>query len=183
MAASMCKKPAYFSSITVARAPMERSKGILSAGNRQFPCALGRSGITAGGFEGDGATPAGNYKFLEAWYRSDREILRPSGLTINRITRDSGWCDAPVDRNYNRAVKLPYPASHEKMCREDRLYDWCLVFDHNMSKRSHNLGSAVFFHIAQENLAPTEGCIAIQPQDMRWIVGHIGTSTRLIIKA
>ncbi len=183
MSVSMDNRTRYFSTITVHRACHGQSKGILSAGNRQFPCALGRNGITAGGFEGDGATPAGVYHILHAWYRPEREILRPSGLPIKRITPNSGWCDDPDDRNYNRPVKLPYPASHEKMHRDDRLYDWCLVFDHNMSKRMRNLGSAVFFHVAREDFAPTEGCIAIQPKDMRWLVGHIGTNTRLIIKA
>jgi L,D-peptidoglycan transpeptidase YkuD (ErfK/YbiS/YcfS/YnhG family) len=183
MSVSMDKKVAYFSTITVHRASHGQSKGILSAGNRQFPCALGRKGITAGGFEGDGATPAGVYQFLQAWYRPDREALRPTGLPIKRIAPNSGWCDAPSNPNYNRAIKRPYPASHEIMHREDQLYNWCLVFDHNYTKRMRNLGSAVFFHVARENFAPTEGCIAIQPNDMRWLVGHIGLNTRLIIRA
>jgi len=179
----MDKKATYFSTITVHRALHGQSQGILSAGSRQFPCAIGRNGITAGGIEGDGATPAGCYRFLQGWYRPDREFLRPSGLPIKRITPVSGWCDAPEDPNYNRAVKLPYPASHEKMHRKDRLYDWCLVFDHNYTRRMRNFGSAVFFHVAREGFSSTEGCIAIQPQDMRWLVGHIGLNTRLVIAA
>ncbi len=179
----MRKKSGYFQCVTVRRCSSSLSRGHLEAGNRLIPCALGRNGMTASTLEGDGATPIGDYRFLRAFYRPDREKPRPTGLPLDRITPDFGWCDAPDDGNYNRAVKLPYPASHEKMYREDRLYDWCLLFDQNYSQRMRNRGSAIFFHVAREDFAPTQGCIAIQPKDMRWLIGRIGPATRLVIRA
>ena len=68
------------------------------------------------------------------------------------------------------------------MWREDNLYDFCLVLDQNYSKRMRGLGSAIFFHLATENYRPTEGCVAINLSDMRWLLGQIGTETKLIIE-
>ena len=35
--------------------------------------------------------------------------------------------NGPADRNYNRPVRLPYPASHEALYRDDALYDLLVV--------------------------------------------------------
>lgn len=104
-----------------------------------------------------------------------------SGLPTRAISPDDGWCDAPGDRNYNRAVKLPYGASHENMYRSDNLYDYCLLLDQNYSRRARGRGSAIFFHLATADLGPTEGCVAIRPNDMRWLLPKIGTHTVLEI--
>jgi len=177
----MASKSKVIDHITVRRSGSNRWRGIVSAGNRQFPCALGRSGISAKKREGDGVTPAGRFKVLVVWYRADREIHVPCGISTNRIEKDMGWCDAPDDRNYNRAVKLPYPANHEKMWRDDHLYDWCVVLDQNYTNRMRGLGSAIFFHLATSDFKATEGCVAIQPKDMRWLLGQIGKNTVLEI--
>ena len=39
-------------------------------------------------------------------------------LEMTAIGPDLGWCEVPDDRNYNRPVRMPYPASHERMLRE-----------------------------------------------------------------
>ncbi len=77
-----------------------------------------------------------------------------------------GWCDQPGDRSYNRPVLLPYPASHERMMRDDRLYDAVLVLDWNIRQRRRNKGSAIFLHLARPGFAPTEGCIAVSRRTM-----------------
>ncbi len=105
----------------------------------------------------------------------------PTGLPVRRITDQTGWCDDPGDRNYNRAVKMPYASSHEKMRREDGLYDWCLVLDQNYSLKIRGRGSAIFFHMASPDFRPTEGCVAIRPRDMRWLLGYISPNSELVI--
>ena len=179
----MAQKSKVFDRIVVRTLGRKNSRGIVTAGNRQFPCALGRSGITCKKREGDGATPAGRFKILALWYRADRENIIPNEISTSRIKKDIGWCDAPEDRNYNRSVKLPYPARHENMWRDDLLYDWCLVLDQNYSTRMRGLGSAIFFHLATPDFRPTEGCVAIQPRDMRWLLGHIGNKTILDVSS
>ena len=102
--------------IRVIGRPGTKHRGVLLIGGRAFPCALGPAGIRFDKREGDGATPAGSWRPLRLWYRG--EAGRPGArLPLRRIAADDGWCDAPADRNYNRAVKLPYPASHEAMRR------------------------------------------------------------------
>jgi L,D-peptidoglycan transpeptidase YkuD (ErfK/YbiS/YcfS/YnhG family) len=100
-----------------------------------MPCALGRSGQRSNKREGDGATPLGQWTLRQVLYRSDR-IARPrTGLPIKRIHKSDGWCDAPADRNYNRAVRLPYPASIENLYRTDGVYDLIVVLP--FSSTSH----------------------------------------------
>lgn len=100
-----------------------------------------------------------------------------STLAIYPVSATDGWCDAVFDRNYNRPVRLPYGASTEKMLREDRIYDVCIVMDWNFRQRVQGRGSAIFFHIARPDYAPTEGCIAVSPRDMARLSPFLSAST------
>jgi len=150
----------------VHRRPGSRTRGVLRLGSLRVPCALGRSGVTHAKREGDGATPAGRYALVEIRYRPDR-IARPRTLLPLRRSRPGdGWCDGKGDRNYNRPVPLPYPASAEAMWRDDHLYDVVVVLDWNLRPRRQNGGSAIFFHLARSGYLPTEGCVAVSRADM-----------------
>ena len=135
---------------------------MLTYGNLSFPCAFGRSGRLAGKREGDGATPLGSFALRQAFYRPDR-LLRPRDAAADclPIAPSDGWCDAPKDRNYNRPVHHPYPASAERLWRYDGLYDVVVVMGYNDHPRIAGRGSAVFMHVAAPGLKPTEGCIAL----------------------
>lgn len=147
-------------------------RGVLCLGGLRLPCALGRSGWRARKREGDGATPAGRWLIRRAFYRADRMGRPACGLSLSAIRPDWGWCDAPADRNYNRLVRLPYPASAERLWRDDALYDMVLVLGYNDQPRRRGAGSAIFVHIARPDLArpelaPTEGCVALRPAGLR----------------
>lgn len=107
-------------------------------------------------------------------FRGGRRIAAPTRLSLRAIRADLGWCDAPADANYNRLVRLPFTASHEKMMRDDRLYDVVIVLDWNIGSRRRNLGSAIFLHVAKPDYAPTEGCVAVSPRDMAWLLAQMG---------
>jgi L,D-peptidoglycan transpeptidase YkuD (ErfK/YbiS/YcfS/YnhG family) len=81
-------------------------------------------------------------------------------LPTRPIGKSDGWCDDPNDVAYNRAVTLPYAGRHERLWRDDHLYDIVVVLDHNTDPVVRGAGSAVFLHLARENFAPTEGCVA-----------------------
>ncbi|MDJ0612563.1 MAG: L,D-transpeptidase family protein, partial [Rhizobiaceae bacterium] len=132
--------------------------GLLSYADKCIPCSLGRSGVKTTKREGDGATPAGSFQILYGYRRSDRGQTLFSQLPMFPINEDDGWCDDANHPNYNQPVKLPVPNSHEKMMRNDRLYDVCLVLDYNIDPCAKNLGSAIFFHLTREDHGPTEGC-------------------------
>lgn len=132
----------------------------LALGSIWMPCVIGRSGRRALKREGDGATPIGSWPVREAFYRADRMARPRTALPLRPIRHDDGWCDAPPDRNYNRRVRLPYPASAETMARPDPLYDLVIVIGYNDRPRRRGAGSAIFIHLARSDLAPTAGCLA-----------------------
>ncbi|MEZ5852679.1 MAG: L,D-transpeptidase family protein [Hyphomicrobiaceae bacterium] len=136
-------------------------------------CALGRTGRHGRKREGDGATPVGRWRLLDVLYRADRVSRPRTALPVRAIRAEDGWCDAAGDRNYNRPVTHPYPASAERLWRPDALYDLVVVLDYNVRRRVRGRGSAIFMHVARPGYAPTEGCIALSERDMRNILVHL----------
>ena len=171
--------------IYVNRRPGQRAQGLLRVGRRVLACAIGRSGIVVNKREGDGASPRGVWPLRRAFYRADRVVRPAMRLTLRALRREDGWCDAPFDRNYNRFVRYPYPASAERMWRHDALYDIVIVVGHNARPRSRGGGSAIFIHVAGDGpggLQPTEGCIALRPRELRLLASWIGPETKLHIE-
>lgn len=164
-----------------ARSRRER-RGAVHFGGRSLPCALGRSGRAPRKREGDGASPVGRFTLLRVLYRADRVGRPATGLPVTAIRPCDGWCDAPTDRNYNRAVRLPYPASTESLCRADRLYDIVVVLSHNQLPRVRGAGSAVFIHLARPGYLPTEGCVALSERDMRMLLARMRCGSAIWIR-
>lgn len=157
------------------------TRGILVLGNLRFPCAIGRTGRTSRKREGDGSTPIGRFALRAAFYRADR-LLRPrAGLPLRAIRPCDGWCDAPQDRNYNRPVRHPYPASAEHLWRADHLYDLVVVLGYNDHPRALGLGSAIFMHVAGPGFAPTEGCIALRRADLQRVLARLSHRTMVSV--
>jgi L,D-peptidoglycan transpeptidase YkuD (ErfK/YbiS/YcfS/YnhG family) len=166
-----------FDRIIVRSVPGSPGRGQLVAGGMVFPCALGRSGIRIMKREGDGATPEGRYRPLGAFWRSDRQGRPSTSLRLAPIGKASGWCDDPLDRNYNKPVDLPYAASAETMRREDGLYDLVVDLDWNRGPIAKGKGSAIFVHVAAPGYGPTEGCIALSRGDLRKLLARVGRNT------
>jgi L,D-peptidoglycan transpeptidase YkuD (ErfK/YbiS/YcfS/YnhG family) len=124
-------------------------------------CAIGRGGIRTDKREGDGATPVGHFALRRVLYRPDRVAPPVTALAVAPLSPDDGWCDAPDDPAYNRPVKLPFASSHEKMWRDDGLYDVVVVLGHNDDPPVPDAGSAIFLHVAKPDYATTEGCVAV----------------------
>ena len=115
------------------------------------------------------------------WWRKDK-VRRPrTKLPIRIIRPDDLWCDDPVDRNYNRAVRAPYPASHEKMWRADGVYDLVVELGWNDRPRIKGRGSAIFMHVARPGFLPTEGCVALRRADLERLLPWLGPETRVVI--
>lgn len=127
-------------------------------------CALGRAGCinSAEKREGDGKTPLGLYPLRRVFYRPDRLEAPICALPVTPITPMMGWCDDADHSKYNQLVSLPFASSHEKMWRDDALYDAVLVIGHNDDPVVPGLGSAIFVHVAKPGYVPTEGCVALE---------------------
>ncbi len=142
------------------------SEALLDWGSGARRAAIGRSGIATKQKEGDGITPLGIFAIRHVLYRADRLAAPQTALSLSAIALDDGWCDAPNDALYNRAVKRPYRASSETLWREDQLYDLIVVLGFNDAPVVAGKGSAIFLHVARPDFAPTEGCVALAKDDL-----------------
>ncbi len=149
--------------------------------NHMLRCAVGRSGISADKREGDGATPVGDFLAREVFYRADRMVKPPTKLPCRPLAEADGWCDDPADPRYNRAVTLPYAASHEELMRHDGLYDLVVVLGYNDDPVIAGLGSAIFLHVAAPDFAPTEGCVALALTDLQAVAADLRPSHKIRI--
>ena len=170
--------------LTVRRAPGAfKHRGLISFQGGNYSCSLGKSGIVANKHEGDGATPSGKFQLLYGYYRADRLGIVKSALPMQAIDDKMAWCDEANHSRYNQPVQLPFKPSHERLKREDRLYDVCLVMDYNITRCIKNRGSAVFFHQTEIEQGPTQGCIAIDPVLMRRLLAFISRNSVIEILA
>lgn len=146
---------------------------------RRFPCAIGRGGKTDRKREGDGATPRGTHRIVGMLYRPDR-MAQPADWAVP-IGPSDLWSDDPRDEDYNLMVRVPYAHSHERLRRGDPLYDLVLITDWNWPHAERGRGSAIFVHQWRKPHHPTEGCVALRRDHLRWIAPHLGYGCRLIV--
>jgi L,D-peptidoglycan transpeptidase YkuD (ErfK/YbiS/YcfS/YnhG family) len=161
---------------------METAWGRLHAGELALTCALGRAGISHAKREGDHATPAGSFCLLGGFYRPDRVKRQAWPLPISKVRPSDAWCDDPESACYNRRINLPFRAAHEKLWRQDRLYDLVVVLGYNIYPRCKSRGSAIFLHCARPDFAPTEGCLALSFADLRRLLPRLSRQAVLIIR-
>jgi L,D-peptidoglycan transpeptidase YkuD (ErfK/YbiS/YcfS/YnhG family) len=146
----------------------------------RLPSSIGKGGISLNKREGDGATPVGQLRILEMYYRADR-IIAPASWAKAIGPRDL-WSDDVGDAQYNHLVSAPYKYSHEKMRRADPLYDLILISDWNYPDTTAGKGSAIFIHQWRKPRHPTEGCVAYSRADLHWIASQIEPGATLTIR-
>ena len=160
-----------------------RPDGKLCLGSRVMTCALGKTGRQIEKIEGDGISPVGSWALQKIYFRPDRVAAPVSALPVFALSPNDGWCDDPAHPDYNKFVTLPHSASCESLWREDHVYDVIVTLDHNSNPVVPGAGSAIFFHLARENFAPTEGCVAVPLEDMLYVLDRITPGCRLEISA
>ncbi len=148
-----------------------------------FFCLFGKNGITNNKEEGDMKTPTGIFPIRKIYYREDR-VGKIENTTIEciPIEKDSGWCDDVNKDKYNTFVKLPFDGRYENLWREDSSYDIVVSIGYNDSPVLKGKGSAIFLHIARDDMQYTEGCLAIKKEDMLLLLNKISKDTSLEIK-
>ncbi|CAF0838183.1 unnamed protein product [Rotaria sordida] len=146
------------------------SSAILHFAGRHIPAAIGRSGVHADKHEGDGSTPSGLLPLRRVLYRSDRLDPPNTSLTCEPLIENDGWCDDAVHPDYNHQIRLPHPGSHERLWLENHLYDIIGILGYNDDPVIAGRGSAIFLHIAHPDMRPTDGCIALSLDDLRWVL-------------
>ena len=85
-------------------------------------------------------------------------------------------------------MRHPYPASAEKLWRDDRLYDVVVVLRYNELPRMRGRGSAIFMHLAHgcdraAHYKPTAGCIALSGRDLRLVLARLRRGAQVLVPA
>jgi L,D-peptidoglycan transpeptidase YkuD (ErfK/YbiS/YcfS/YnhG family) len=142
--------------------------GVLEGAGLHLRAAHGRGGIVpaAQKREGDGGTPSGLLRLTRVLYRADRMQAPVCAVPVEPIAPRDGWCDDMADPAYNKQIRLPFAPGHEALWRDDHVYDVIGVLDWNFAPIIPGKGSAIFFHAATPDYAPTAGCVALNLADM-----------------
>lgn len=150
-----------------------KKTGYLEFKKLKLRCSLGIAGIKKKIKEGDNITPRGVFKITKAYYRADKIGKIKTRIRKIKIKKKIGWCNDSKSNFYNKQIKLPAKFSHEKLYRNDDLYDLILVLNYNMNPIIKNKGSAIFIHVAKKNYKPTHGCIGLKKIDLLTIFKKI----------
>ena len=170
-------KPVRIRTFVVRVSPTDRLKALVRVGPVTLRAALGRGGVTAFKREGDGGTPRAAMTVLTGFRRGGMLTPDNVGMSLHRAGCRDGWCDAPGHAAYNSHVRLPFPAGHETLIRDDVLYDFGFVLDWNIRSRRRGMGSAIVLHVAKPGFPPTQGCIALSRRDMLRIMPFLRRGT------
>ena len=158
-----------------------KKSGHLKYKNLKFRCALGKSGVKKKIKEGDNITPKGVFKIIKIYYRPDKIKKIKTLIKKIEIKKNMGWCDEPNSRFYNKQIELPSKLSHEKLYRNDNLYDLIAVLNYNTNPIIKNKGSAIFIHIAKKKFDKTKGCIAVKKKNLIYLLSKIEKNTQIKI--
>ena len=156
-----------------------KKSGHLKYKNYKFRCSLGKNGIKKKIKEGDNITPRGIFRIKKLYYRADRIKRITTSIKKIKIKKNTGWCDDFKSASYNKEIKLPSKFGHEKLYRNDHLYDLVVVINYNTNPIIKKKGSAIFIHISKNNYQTTSGCIALKKSDLIKIL-KINNKNKLI---
>ena len=156
----------------------------------EIPVVLGKKGLGWGlglinaepgaeprKIEGDNKVPAGVFRLGPVFGYAPANSAGRIKLPYRPVTKNVEGVDDPRSRYYNRIVDRSKVArvdwrSSEQMRRDDHLYKWGVVVDHNPAAIP-GAGSLIFFHIWKSPSSPTAGCTAMPEKDLvnliRWL--------------
>ncbi len=142
---------------------------VISWKDKSYRCSLGKKGLILANLkrEGDNKSPIGEWPIRRVFYRPDRLNCPETKLETFALSPSMGWSDDPEDsENYNRLVNLPYAYSHEKLWRDDGVYDIIVELGYNDQPPILGNGSAIFMHIKRNEYEGTEGCVALAKEHL-----------------
>jgi D-alanyl-D-alanine dipeptidase len=126
--------------------------------------------------EGDGKAPAGIFRLSTAFGYAPQE---ESGWTMPYVplTPTVECVDDTSSKYYNRVLDrgtvAPDWNSSEHMRRDDELYRWGIVVDHNADPIKPGGGSCIFMHIWRGRGQGTVGCTAMPQEELEAVLGWL----------
>jgi L,D-peptidoglycan transpeptidase YkuD (ErfK/YbiS/YcfS/YnhG family) len=158
-----------------------KKSGYLKYKNLKFRCALGKAGIKNKEKEGDNITPRGIFEITKILYRPDKIKKIKAFIRPIKIKKNMGWCDDSKSDYYNQQIKLPNKFGHERLYRNDNLYDIILVLNYNTNPIIKKKGSAIFIHVSKNSYKKTKGCIALKKKHLLKLIPLIKKNTKIKI--
>lgn len=157
--------------------------------DKTYPAVVGKSGVVPADTkkEGDKATPNGEYVILGGFYRPDAIEKPVAQIELQPISSDDTWIDDQADPRYNSLAKAADASgvSHEKLWRDDHLYNLVLDLNYNRTPAVPGKGSAIFVHVARDldmpANTPTDGCIAFCQADLLEILRSLSQDGKINI--
>ena len=127
--------------------------------------------------EGDNKAPAGIFRLSSAFGYAPRRSARWIRLPYLSLSKTIEGIDDPKSRYYTQLVdrsKIAHPdwRSSEQMLRDDALYKWGVVVEHN-ARAIRGAGSCIFLHIWISSRTPTSGCTAMSSRDMLRVISWL----------
>ena len=167
-------------SVVVGRNGMAWGKGL--HGN---PAALAKSNDPIKK-EGDGRAPAGIFSLGSAFGYASKEKSGTVKLPYLQATAMSECVDDTRSSYYNQLVerdKIAKPDwdSSEQMRRNDELYRWGVVVDHNADKPEASAGSCIFLHIWSGAGKGTAGCTAMEPRKIEELLSWLDPKKKPVL--
>ena len=157
-----------------------KNKDTLLLGEFKFKCSIGKNGLTSNKIEGDKKTPKGIYSLGPLFYRKDKFRNPETKIKKKPIKKSMGWCDDVDNKNYNQLIKINKNIKHEKLFRNDKIYDLLIPINYNINKPIRKKGSAIFIHLTT-NYKKTLGCIALKKNDFLTMLKLINKKTKIKI--
>ena len=151
----------------------------LCCASHRIKCVVGAAGCISAEMkrEGDSATPMGRWPLRGLYFRPDRiSLSRLSSYSVSTpiaLTTADGWCDDPEDSHYNQPVTLPYQGRHERLWRDDGLYDIIIPLGYNDVDPVPHKGSAIFLHCAMDDTVATKGCVGLPADALIALLGYL----------
>jgi hypothetical protein len=145
---------------------LEKTKGRWQLAIAPVQASIGRNGFAQENekMEGDGKTPKGLYALGQLY---SYEPAIDTKIPFQQVDSLDKWIDDPTSTDYNKYVHGETSAkSFEHLKLKSIDYKYCMVIEYNTNPVVKGKGSAIFFHVANENYAPTAGCVAIAEKDM-----------------
>ena len=157
-----------------------KNKHTLEVDDFKFRCSIGKNGKSKKKKEGDKKTPIGYFEIENLYYRPDK-IKKPfTKLKCIKIKKNMGWCDDPLNKNYNKLITIKKNIKCEKLYRKDHKYDLMIPIKYNFIKPVKFKGSCIFIHLTN-NFKATAGCIAIKKNDFLIMLKLINKKTKINI--
>ena len=157
-----------------------KNKDTLKLDEYILKCSIGKNGIKSKKKEGDKCTPEGVFSLGKLYYRADRVRKPTTKISTKIIKKNMGWCDDVTSKFYNKEMKINKNIKHEKLYRNDHVYDYLIVINYNTKKIKPGKGSAIFLHLTK-NYKKTLGCVAVKKKDFLIILKLITKNTRIKI--